>query len=391
MESKLTFKPINAVRCCFGGLLGGVVSFLFDWLLMLASSLYLEVYVCQHALKQVNNLRSRARCLPLFKYKGDDIQLTITLMSGRSEEVRAKHSWSIHDMKEWLAANMWRESTGATPANQIRLFDGCRELCDDAPIDHSMCTQLSLIVRSRECAEWLDKLHQGSFCDLKSASESVRRSKECVLAAAHLSGLQTLQQVPQFQDDDDVVMAAVQNDGLALSAASFRLRTDTAIALLAVGRDRESLVTVCEPLRSDPEFLRRAYWVSTLDCKPLDRLSQNEGGNFQTWEDVLYGARSTLKVMLWSTLHQRLRERNPAFHMLSTVGSILLPILVGRQMEGAFFGHPFWGIMIICMAVILLGSFILKGMVANMLVDFVMLIAGPLTNPRRSSCRCCCK
>jgi len=331
----------------------------------------------------MNYIKSRVRYLPLSQNNCDDIELTIMLMSGHSEQVRAKHSWTVQDVKQWLAANMSRNSAESIPANQMRLFDSCRELCDDAPIDQSVCQQLSLIVRSQDCAEWLDKLHQGSSCDLKGASESVRSSKECVLAAARLAGFQTLKQSPEFQDDNDVVMAAVQNDGLSLSAASFRLRADAAVALAAIGRDRESLVTVCQPLRNDGEFLQRAYWVSSLDSKPLERLSQKEGGNFETWEDILYGERNTVKAKLWSAVHLRLRERKLC-QMLSTVGSMLTPFLIGKPGSGFFFGHPFWGYMIMYMTALLLGCFILKGVFANMPVDFVMLVADPLSNARRS-------
>jgi hypothetical protein len=388
MESKVSFEPISLLRCCLFGVLEALVMVICDWLLMLASSLYLVVYVCRHAQTHMVKLRSRARYLPLTQYNDDDIPLNITMMSGHSEEVRAKRHWSIHDVKDWLAANMYRESGEAIPANQMRLFDGCHELHDDSKVEQCPGTQLTLMLRSGECAQWLDRLHQDSSCDLIGANESVRSSKECVLASARLSGTGTLEQVPNFKDDDDVVMAAVQNDGLSLSLASFRLRADAAIALCAVGRDRESLVTICEPLRSDPKFLRRAYWVSTLDCKPLERLTLKEGGNFQTWQDVLYGDSSTLRAKLWSAVHLKLRERNPAFNMLSSVMPVFLPFLTGKQTYD-FFGHPILGAFVVYMIVLFLCAFIMNAVVSSMLVDFVRLVAGPLTNPQRSSCRCC--
>merc|ERR1712178_457725 len=101
-------------------------------------------------------------------------------------------------------------------------------------------------------------------------------------------------------------MNAVQQDGLSLLVASFRLRADLDIALAALSRDRESIVAVCEPLRSEAEFLRRAYWASSLDCRPEARLSGTERSTFEQWDLLLYQNNGVLSLF-YCFLHEHLR------------------------------------------------------------------------------------
>merc|ERR1712107_864046 len=113
---------------------------------------------------------------------------------------------------------------------------------------------------------------------------------------------------PAFQDDTEIVTAAVQGDGLCLFVASNRLRQDRDLALAAVRRDREALAAVLEPLRRDPKFLCEAYWASSLDYKAEQRLSEHVLGTCETWEELLGKRHGRFQHVFWSALHKQLRE-----------------------------------------------------------------------------------
>jgi len=381
-------KVLNALRCIFTASCEALITTLLDWLLLIPVSVYLMVYFCRHGVEQATRLWPRAAGWQLIWDQGDDIKLAITSMSGRSVQVDANSTWNIHDVKQSLAVTMACGCAEDVAANQMRLFTGCVELSDDSLLDPSGPTELSLILRSRECAEWLDKLLQGTSCNLKDASEDVRSSKECVVAAVRSSAL-ALKQVPGFNDDGDVVMAAVQNDGLSLFIASFRLRADPDVALAAVGRDRESLQAVCEPLRRSAEFLRRAYWVSSLDCKPDERFDQHDCGLWEKWEDILYLEHGCLQQKLFSALHKHLRQSRSFLSMWRCFCS-LAPLLFPNfpPKDEFFWGHPWLGVFLIYMMVFIVAERMIQRPMSTMHVDFVNYMAGPLLNARRSSNSC---
>lgn len=65
-----------------------------------------------------------------------------------------------------------------------------------------------------------------------------------------------LVQIPQFQDDKDVVLAAIHTNGLALSAASERLRDDKEVVLESVKHDAFNVRYASQRLQKDPDVLK---------------------------------------------------------------------------------------------------------------------------------------
>jgi hypothetical protein len=78
--------------------------------------------------------------------------------------------------------------------------------------------------------------------------------KEIALAAVSADGLQ-LENYPDFQDDADVVLTAVENTGAAVQFASDRLRSDKSIVLAAVKNDPYILDFVDEKFRDDDNVM----------------------------------------------------------------------------------------------------------------------------------------
>jgi predicted nucleic acid-binding Zn-ribbon protein len=64
-----------------------------------------------------------------------------------------------------------------------------------------------------------------------------------------------LENFEELQDDDDVVMAAVKNNGSALQFASERLRADKEIVIAAVKNDPYVIVFASEELQDDDDVL----------------------------------------------------------------------------------------------------------------------------------------
>lgn len=65
-----------------------------------------------------------------------------------------------------------------------------------------------------------------------------------------------LKDLKNFQDDKDVVMAAVETDGWALQYATKRLKADRDIVTVAVKRFSESLYLASVELKKDEDLLK---------------------------------------------------------------------------------------------------------------------------------------
>lgn len=302
-------------------------------------------------------------------------------MSGRTVSLEATETWNILEVKQALAG------LDVAPANQIRLLNGCNEMEDSDLIGACGARQFSLIQRSQQCAEWLDRLSQGGGCKLQEASEEIRSSKECVIAAVRISGFVALQSVPAFNDDMDVVMAAVLTDGLSLFVASRRLRADPTVALTAISRNREAIVAAFEPLRSDPDFLRRAYWASSLDCRSDTRLDGKDLGSLENWENVLYQKRGNVYRTCWSFVHQQLRDSNFAKEFTSPMCSMFTLLGLPRLVKE--FHHSWFWLFLVYTAIYVLAWFGFDDVLNNMHVEFAACMAGRLVKPRRSSYKYC--
>ena len=72
-----------------------------------------------------------------------------------------------------------------------------------------------------------------------------------------------LREVPKkLQNDRDIVLAAVEQDGAALEYASEKLKADKDIVLTAVLSRADALEFASDELQSDQalKYLKRGYW-----------------------------------------------------------------------------------------------------------------------------------
>ena len=78
--------------------------------------------------------------------------------------------------------------------------------------------------------------------------------KKNVLTIVSEDGWQ-LESFDEFADDEDVVLAAVNNSGSALQFASDRLKNDKKIVIAAVSNDPYSISFASDELQSDDDVL----------------------------------------------------------------------------------------------------------------------------------------
>eukprot|EP00931_Biecheleriopsis_adriatica_P117587 TRINITY_DN9308_c0_g2_i2.p1 TRINITY_DN9308_c0_g2~~TRINITY_DN9308_c0_g2_i2.p1 ORF type:complete len:478 (+),score=39.93 TRINITY_DN9308_c0_g2_i2:190-1434(+) len=353
---------------------------LVSFVLAASACLYLVVFLLQlvrdifghvfhkaisraHASPHVGDRQDR--CLYISLLSGQDRCLYISFLSGRVLQVHANPLWTVSDLKETIS------SLEGIPMAQIRLFFCCSEVQDSTRLEHCETTEFNLILRSQECAAWLEQFRRNSACKLCDASEDVLSSKECVLAAARQSGVETLKFSAAFRDDKEVVLAAVQNDGLSLFFASPRLRGDAEVALLAISRDPESMLAVHEPLSSDPGFFRRAFWVSSLEFTEKPRLDEFGllGGR---WEAMLHENHKHIPHKFWSALHSQLRRPSKSLSLGITFNTMIV------------FSSNFLDEVLEARAIKMIASltiyFVLRLAMRRLHVDFVTWAAGPISN-----------
>jgi hypothetical protein len=85
-------------------------------------------------------------------------------------------------------------------------------------------------------------------------AKSDNNEKEIAIAAVNIDGWQ-LENYPEFLDDDDVVLAAVKNEGASIQFASERLKSDKKTVLAAIKNDPYILDFVDEKFRDDDDVL----------------------------------------------------------------------------------------------------------------------------------------
>lgn len=385
----MIYKDLSGITWCdvmtfLGEALLGMI---LHWILWLPLLAYAIVFYCRffcdtRKFKRMINwlcpyLSSSEHVWP--RYAG--FKVNIGFMSGRMLKIDANTLWTIRDLKNEVAR------LEDISFFQVRLFASCDEILDNMFLS-SGSTEYVAVLRSVECGKWFQQLSEGAQSNLMDASDEVRSSKDCVLAAVSQNSWQSLKHAPDFHDDEDVATAAVRADGFSLIAVSARLRIKPRVALAAICRDRESLSCVPGPLRSDRDFLRRAYWVSSLDCKEDQRLRQEDLGTSETWEDVLFQHHGCLQRAFWKSLHKELRKRSLSGNMISTVMPLLCPVLVHAIANTSSFS--WWHVAMLVWIPTWFSFFLLEPVFSSMHVNFVKWIAGPLDNLRRSSCRCSC-
>lgn len=361
-----------------------VVMLMFHWILLLPLLVYALGFYWR-LLCDTRNYKSMIRWLfsrftaPERAWRGSDrINVSIAFMSGRVLNIEASTLWSIRDLKIEVC------QLEGVPLFQLRMFAGGDEIHDEVFLSESKNMQYTVVLRSLECGKWLEQLSAGNACSLKDASDEIRASKECVLAAVRRNTWQSLKYSPEYHDDEEVAMAAVRTDGLALVAVSSRLRTKPEVALAAIGRDRESMCAVPEPLRSDREFLRRSYWVSTLDCRKNQRLKQEELGSFESWEDVLYKHNGSLRRVPWKYIHEELRKDNLPSNLVGSYLPFCVPFLM--HVYAGDSKLPYWHAFVAMSFPTVVSICAIRPVFHEMHVEFVKWVAGPLEDLRKSCC-----
>jgi hypothetical protein len=116
---------------------------------------------------------------------------------------------------------------------------------------------------------------------LQFASRQLQNDKEVVLAAVHQNGL-SLRYADDFCEDKEVVLAAVHQNGLAIKWASLDLQNDKEVVLVAVNQDGLAFNHIYD-LREDKEVILAAVSQNGLVLK-------NIIGKFRLDKDVVLAA-----------------------------------------------------------------------------------------------------
>ncbi|CAE7923035.1 unnamed protein product [Symbiodinium sp. KB8] len=239
--------------------------------------------------------------LGLLTLLGVAMEVCITTLSGESYQLQADPTWASRDLK------MAVKTASGIRLREQRLVCGTKELPEDLPLA-SLCPSdemmsVTLIRRPAEQVQLLEDLQDSHHPKrvLREAPAKFRSDREVVLTAvvrdASCLSLadKTLQQCREFalnladrngmalkyctafQDDLEVCMAAVKQDGFALQYASAALRKSKAVVLAAVGRDGLALEFAAPELRQDKEVVLAALEQDALsmdfvaDCLKIDR------------------------------------------------------------------------------------------------------------------------
>eukprot|EP00439_Symbiodinium_sp_Y106_P083240 s377_g23.t1 len=205
------------------------------------------------------------------------MEVCVTTLSGESYQLQADPTWASRDLK------MAVKTASGIRLREQRLVCGTQELPEDLPLA-SLCPSnemmsVTLIRRPAEQVQLLEDLQDShhpkrvlreapakfrsdrevvltavvrdASC-LSLAEEALQKCREFALTLADRNGM-VLKYCTAFQDDPEVCMAAVKQDGFALQYASAVLRKSKAVVLAAVGRDGLALEFAAAELRQDKE------------------------------------------------------------------------------------------------------------------------------------------
>ncbi len=107
----------------------------------------------------------------------------------------------------------------------------------------------------------LAAVQQNGWWALRHASERLKNDPEVVLAAVKQNGIALFYAGKDLEKDPrypEIVMAAVKQNGLALEFASERLKDDPEIVMAAVKKNVAALEFASERLKDDPEIVMAA-------------------------------------------------------------------------------------------------------------------------------------
>jgi len=93
-------------------------------------------------------------------------------------------------------------------------------------------------------------------------THTLRADREIVLAAVRQNGYALTYATEALKGDREIVLTAVQKDGVALKYATEALKSDRDVVLTAVQQDGDALEHATEALRADPEVVEAAMQKS---------------------------------------------------------------------------------------------------------------------------------
>lgn len=173
------------------------------------------------------------------------IQLHVSALAGPLCDVVVRHDGRVREAKAAIEA-----ASGIPIGQQILLLDG-RELESKesllAAVDDQEVVSLTLLRRP-----WLETVLLGEGRALRRAPEEVRRDRDLVLAAVQRDGLELEFAAPALQEDRELVLAAVRQNGRALRFAATALRKDHDVVLAAVNSCGLALMYAEESLKRHP-------------------------------------------------------------------------------------------------------------------------------------------
>eukprot|EP00930_Biecheleria_cincta_P070045 TRINITY_DN57715_c0_g1_i1.p1 TRINITY_DN57715_c0_g1~~TRINITY_DN57715_c0_g1_i1.p1 ORF type:complete len:281 (-),score=46.92 TRINITY_DN57715_c0_g1_i1:1-843(-) len=181
----------------------------------------------------------------------DACLLEISGFSGPLCSITADATWCIRDVRLALEVEL------GLPRGEQRLLSGTRELGEADPIGSLITDRtasLTLLRCRPEELEWLARV-QLDWLSLSRAPRHIQEDKEVVLAAVLQNGLALQFAKGALLGDRELVSAAVEQNGFALQFASDRLREDRDLVLSIVQKDGLALETAHPDLRADREIV----------------------------------------------------------------------------------------------------------------------------------------
>jgi len=194
------------------------------------------------------------------------LQLNILTLNGCSYKIQAEDGWTVRHVKEQLL-----NYTGIAP-HQQKLLHGADLLCDfdvlrDTFPGRQSCDLFVVMCCDEEKTRLIAAMADG-FCRVP---EKYIDDVDVVLAAVQKYGMQ-LEHAPSFKHNKQVVLAAVKQNGFALSFAGKEFAKDQEVILAAVKSSSFSFTLADENLQKDVDFAMQALSLNSCvyDWLPAD-------------------------------------------------------------------------------------------------------------------------
>lgn len=180
-----------------------------------------------------------------------EVEIHINNITGLFCTVAAKRSWTISVVKASI-----QDMTGL-PRDEQRLLQGTDALKDTDCVEFLLPTNPIEALELTLIRVGKIKARTGCTSILGCANVDTLADRDKVLAAVQHCGYD-LQYVPLFKNDREIVLAAVEANGMALNYAAPALQADKDVVLAAVTRDAFALNFAAKALAADREVVLAA-------------------------------------------------------------------------------------------------------------------------------------